>query len=122
MERIMSDSGERNVLIQRMLERSSEDAAFRKQLLADPKATIAGVIGHDIPAGINVHIVEQTAGDVFLVLPMMQDELSDDDLDAVAGGRGERQASGDGKEAQGDCTTMNGCNDMDNCWVDGWFS
>jgi hypothetical protein len=53
----------------------------------------------------------------------MQDELSDDDLDAVAGGRGERQTKGDGKEVDdGGCGTMNGCNDMDNCWTDGWFS
>ena len=48
-----------------------------------------------MPAGINVTVVEETADTLYLVLPHTVaegDELSDSDLEAVAGGAAPKSA------------------------------
>lgn len=61
------------------------DDAFRAQLLADPNAALAGE-GINAPAGKRFAIVEDTDDVVNVVLPARPTELSDDELDSVAGG------------------------------------
>ena len=61
------------------------DEAFHAQLLADPNAALAGE-GIEAPDGKKFAVVEDTADLVHVVLPARPTELSDDDLDAVAGG------------------------------------
>lgn len=73
-----------------ILERASVDAGFRARLLTDPRAAIQQAFGVIIPASFRVKFVERAPDvDALIVLPDFQDadgELSNGDLQAVAGG------------------------------------
>ncbi len=68
------------------------DPDYRKALLADPKATLAKQLNRDLPSNLTVKVVEETADTIYLIAPYAPpaagDELSDDDLERVAGGKG----------------------------------
>ena len=76
---------------QALLSRSATDMAFRQRLLTEPRAAIAEFNGQDIstvPESVNIVFVENKA-DATIVLPDPIDptaELSDQELEAVAGG------------------------------------
>jgi len=76
----------------RLLQRSLEDESFRQRLLADPKAAVEEELGTRLPEEVRVVAVEETADTVYLVLPLRSTdakdagELSDRELEAVAGG------------------------------------
>jgi hypothetical protein len=74
--------------LERLLaERAGGDPAFRDRLEADPKAAVAELLGRPLPDALRVHVLEQSATDVYLVLPPRTGtELSEDELDAIAGG------------------------------------
>ena len=61
------------------------DEGFKARLLADPAAVLAAE-GLQTPAGVTLKVLENTAGVFNLVLPARPAELSDSDLDQVAGG------------------------------------
>ena len=64
------------------------DLAFKQRLLADP-VTVLREQGIDVPAGLQVRVVENTGQQVHLVLPAKPgEELSDDELDRVAAAGG----------------------------------
>lgn len=89
----MAQAGDRKELEQRVIQKAGEDAEFRSSLLADPKAALEQELGASLPAGVQVQVVEETANTVYLVLPQASSggeggELSDQDLEAVAGGWG----------------------------------
>ncbi len=66
-----------------------KDAAFRKRLVADPQGTLQKEFGLELPAGVKLHVHEEAEGVRHLVLPKVpakQVELSDDQLEAAAGG------------------------------------
>lgn len=79
----------RHDLEARIIKHSWDDPAFRKEFLADPKATIAkytGIAAADLP---EVVVHEEAAGSWHIVLPAKPadaQELSDEDLEKVAGG------------------------------------
>ena len=65
--------------------RAWRDEAFKQRLLSDP----AGVLreeGIEVPAGQQVRLVENTDQVLHLVLPQKPRDLSDEQLDQVAGG------------------------------------
>lgn len=71
-----------------LVARAWRDTAFKARLLADPKAVLHEM-GLEVPAGVEVAVVENTAQKVTLVLPAAPTgELSEEDLDRVAGGIG----------------------------------
>ena len=74
---------------QALIQKSLEDEAFRQRLLADPKVTIEREFGSKLPEDLEVRVVEETRDSVYLVLPPSKapGELSEVDLDAVAGGK-----------------------------------
>jgi hypothetical protein len=61
------------------------DEDFKRKLLADPAATLkAG--GVEVPGGLSVKAVENNDKVFHLVIPAKPTDLSDEDLDKVAGG------------------------------------
>jgi hypothetical protein len=84
--------GGRADLEHRIVQKSLEDDAFRRRLLADPKGTVERELGARLPEGVEVRAVEETADTVFVVLPERSagagadGGLSDRDLESVAGG------------------------------------
>ena len=88
----MSEAAGRAEMERRLIERSLEDDAFRQQLLADPKAAVERELGTRFPEGVQVRAVEEKADTFYLVLPSASQagggELSDRELEAVAGGWG----------------------------------
>lgn len=84
-------------MLDRVLERAEEDAAFRAALLADPGPALRDAFGVSLPPGYRVRFVEKPADvDALIVLPdprrpggeLDDDELDDDELDQAAGGDG----------------------------------
>jgi hypothetical protein len=61
------------------------DPAFKAKLLADPMTALKEA-GHTVPEGLVVKTVENTDKQVYLVVPAKPRELSDAQLDAMAGG------------------------------------
>ena len=76
----------------RIVQRSIEDDTFRQRLIEDPKAAVEQELGSRLPEGVRVVAVEETADTIYLVLPgtpmkgRESVELSDPDLESVAGG------------------------------------
>lgn len=71
-----------------LLQRAARDTAFRDDLAADPRRVIEEETGLQIPSHIQVSVVQETADKLCLVLPSATGELSDLELEAVAGGSG----------------------------------
>src|SRR5688500_16377964 len=88
----MSEASSRAEMERRLLQRSLEDDDFRQRLLEDPKAAVEQELGMRLPEDVRVVALEETADTIYLVLPFRSTEgqeageLSDQDLEAVAGG------------------------------------
>jgi hypothetical protein len=61
------------------------DEAFKRRFIADPPAVMKEA-GFDVPADIEFKVVENTDKINYIVLPADSSQLSDDQLDNVAGG------------------------------------
>ncbi len=61
------------------------DESFKQKLLADPVATLKAE-GVALPDGLSVKALENTDKVFHLVIPAKPTDLTDDDLDKVAGG------------------------------------
>jgi hypothetical protein len=71
-----------------LLARSATDMEFRRKLLSDPRAAVSEYTGYAVPESTRIVFVENRA-DATFVLPDAIDsaaELSEADLEAVAGG------------------------------------
>jgi Nitrile hydratase, alpha chain len=74
-----------------IVQRSIEDEEFRQRLLDDPKGTLEQELGNRLSESTEVRVVEESADTIYLVLPSASvvgegGELSDQELEAVAGG------------------------------------
>jgi hypothetical protein len=67
-----------------------KNESFKQELLNNPKSVIAQEFGVEIPKQLNIEVMEEDANTLFITLPMRPDlsglELSDQELEAVAGG------------------------------------
>jgi hypothetical protein len=85
-----------NDLEKQILLRSAKDAAFRTELLADPKGIFSRELlkafpdAGPLPPNVKIKVVEQTDDTLYLVLPKAPEaacrELGDEELAGVAGG------------------------------------
>jgi hypothetical protein len=88
----MSEATGRAEMERRLIEKGLEDESFRQRLLEDPKATVEEELGTRLPEDVRVVAMEEKADTVYLVLPLRSTdaqeagELSDRELEAVAGG------------------------------------
>jgi hypothetical protein len=74
--------------INNILAKCWADASFKTQLLADPTAALKAE-GIEVPAGCTVRVLENTDKVLNYVLPPNPNaELSDAELESVAGGKG----------------------------------
>ncbi|MNY53576.1 hypothetical protein D3C86_1893420 [compost metagenome] len=66
-----------------------QDDALKAEFVADPNAVASRVLGIQIPAFVKLMPVEVPANAILVPLPakMSEDELSDLDLELVAGGK-----------------------------------
>ena len=72
---------------QPVLSRAAVDPVFRSGLLDEPRGTLRDVLGIELPPGFTVRFVERGAElDVLLPDSGPGEELSEEELDAVAGG------------------------------------
>ena len=80
----------RGAVEQALIQKSLRDESFRRRLLEEPKATVEQELGQRLPAEVEVRVVEETPGTLYLVLPPVGagigEELSEEQLDQVAGG------------------------------------
>ena len=68
-----------------VLDKASEDADFRAQLLSNPKDAIQQAVGVTVPEGFTIKVHEEDSTTAHLVLPPTS-KLSSAELSAVAGG------------------------------------
>ena len=73
--------------LRQVIAKAWQDPTFKQRLLAEPKA-VAQEYGISIPSELEVRVVENTPTLVHVVLPARpaEAELSDEQLEAVAGG------------------------------------
>lgn len=66
------------------------DKGFRKALIADPKKAIEGLFNITLPEQMKFSVLEEKSDSITIVLPaqLSDGELSDDQLETVAGGWG----------------------------------
>ena len=64
------------------------DKSYRQKVLSDPKAAIKALTGKDVPAGIQIKVIENDPkyAMTFVLPEMISEEISEKDLEKVAGG------------------------------------
>ena len=70
-----------------------QDENFKQELLSNPKAVFERETGKNPPEGVQVTVLEETPNHIYMVLPVKpaienSEELSEEALEAVAGGGG----------------------------------
>ena len=66
--------------------RASADKAFRAAILENPRSTLEEFLEMPLPEGLEVVVVEDTARKTHVVIPNLNDELDDEQLEAISGG------------------------------------
>ena len=71
----------------KLVERAKKDPAFKSLLLSDTRKAVEDELKIQLPSNVSFHVVQETAKEVYVVLPEEESrELSDKDLESVAGG------------------------------------
>jgi hypothetical protein len=90
-ERRQADEN-RQRLETRVVGKALKDDTYRQELLANPRAAVEQELGMQLPSEMHIRVVEmETPNTLYIVLPPQQQasgELSDADLESVAGGIG----------------------------------
>jgi hypothetical protein len=70
-----------------VLAKAVEDPAFAARLKADAKAALSEMFDTKLPASLTVHVFQETPTDLMIRLPVVvDDEISEQELEGVAGG------------------------------------
>jgi len=72
-------------------ERARTDRTFRTLAIRDPRKAVKELTGEDVPSSFRIAFVDADAYDFVSVLPPsdVSGELTEDELDVVAGGTGD---------------------------------
>jgi hypothetical protein len=79
----------RGQLWDKIVEQAQKNPKYYQQLLSDPRGLMEKQLGTSIPRNVNIKVLEETAETYYIVLPAIAKEgaeLSDSDLEKVAGG------------------------------------
>jgi hypothetical protein len=80
---------DRQQLLNEWTERAARDPQFRQELQRDPKGVVERELGVQLPANMQISVLEESPDQMYLLLPQRQAEvgaLSDEQLESVAGG------------------------------------
>ena len=75
----------------KLSEKATQDADFKAKLISDPKAVIAEETGTQLPDNLEITVLEESANQYYLVLPLEaqeSEELSEEALEPISGGSG----------------------------------
>lgn len=81
----------RSRLEERLILRSWEDEAFRRALLEDPRTIVSRELttmarrSVELPAQMQIHVHEETPGNLHFILPNRRDELAEDGRSLLIG-------------------------------------
>lgn len=74
-----------------LIAKAWKDEAFKQELISNPKAVYVRELGEQLPENLKIKVMEETSDTLYLALPrspQVTEELSDEALEAVAGGGG----------------------------------
>lgn len=74
---------------QQLIVKALQDQAFRAELISNPKAVMSKEFNTQVPDEITVEVLQETPTKMYIILPSLPDveeELSEAELEAVAGG------------------------------------
>ncbi|PQP84165.1 hypothetical protein C0Q44_06100 [Paenibacillus sp. PCH8] len=80
-----------NETVEAVLAKAGSDAEFRALAVSDIYAAIRAATGHEVPQQFKIRVVDATGYHATIILPEVRnaaDELTDTELDNVAGGSG----------------------------------
>lgn len=75
-----------------LIAKAIEDPTYKQRLLSDAKAVVEEELGTSLPGNLTIQAVQQSPKKLYLLLPIEIDDevrdgvLSDEELEAVAGG------------------------------------
>jgi hypothetical protein len=99
----MSDtSATRHEIEEVIVKQAISNKEYRTRLLADPRDMIERQIGQKLPENMKVEIVQEAANKIILRLPHVVaegDQLADEDLEQVAGGKLDKVSCSGGNTA-----------------------
>jgi len=85
----MESKTQRKILEEWIRWKASSDLKFRNRVMSNPGETLESVFGVSIPESLNIRILTEEKNQFILVIPHLQkaeDELSEKELETVAGG------------------------------------
>jgi hypothetical protein len=102
-----------------IFKKAATDGTFRQQLLAQPRKAVQDAVGVTLPESFNIKFIETPKGvDSLVPLPDLIDEnvtLTEDELEAVAGGNEMGWCCGNCSDCSGcsNCSIASGSGPMD---------
>jgi len=89
MEAVQTQAVTRREMETRLVEKAWKDPVFRKDIVKDPKGMLEMHTGQKLPGQLRIYVHEEDANTLHFSIPSPPsnlNELSDEDLERVAGG------------------------------------